>query len=326
MAADTPEVEELSSSNGRLRPVHAAGPIAGSIFALLGWAAVAHNSGSGWVQALGVVLGAVLVVGMIAPARFVSRAEIEVESSPQDAALGEPADIKVRTSTRLRIRPVSPKGPATFVGPVRASQPHSAQPGIDGETITIVPEHRGVLIAITVEVASAAPFGLLWWSKRTALALPAEMYVAPRPTTPLEAPPERDDTHGDSERRHAAMVGEPRGIRQYEQGDARRLVHWRATAHMGRLMVREMEEPTAEPITIRVSIPPDPTEADEVAGKALATVYLLLDRAQPVVLATHEPGKDRIAPVSGRREAGRRLARAVPFGSQPGSVTIDEPS
>jgi uncharacterized protein (DUF58 family) len=326
VAADTSEVEALSSSSGRLRPVHAAGPIAGSIVAMLGWAAVAHNSGSGWVQALGVVLGSVLVVGMIAPARFVSRADIEVESSPQDAVLGEPFEIKVKANTRLRVRPVSPKGPAAYVGPARPARVQSEEPPIDGQVITILPEHRGVLIAITIEIASAAPFGLLWWSKRTVLALPADICVAPLPTTPLEAPPERDDTRGDSERRHGAMIGEPRGIRQYEQGDARRLVHWRATAHMGRLMVREMEESTAEPITIRVSIPSDPTEADELTGKALATVYLLLDRAQPVVLVTHEPGKDRVAQVSGRREAGRRLARAVPFGSTTGSLTIDKPT
>ena len=94
-------------------------------------------------------------------------------------------------------------------------------------------------------------------------------------------------------------------------------------------MVREMEVPASEPVTVRVVLPADPDEADVLAGRAYATVLALIGRQRPVMLATHEPGGDRVALVTGARDAGRRLARAVPpgagSGSGQGSVTIEEP-
>jgi len=320
-------------SGGRLRPINALGPIAGCVFTLLAWAAVAHNSGSGWVQALGAVLGAVLLVGIVGPSWFVAHAVVDVEAAPSDAMVGEPLELTLVSNGRVRVRSVAPLGEATFVGsvaqarnvPARLFEPGEIAGGHDeGATLTIVPDHRGILIALTVEISSAAPFGILWWSRRTTLALPEEISVAPRPTDPLPAPPERDDTRGDSQSRRAATFGETRGVRQYEHGDARKTVHWRASAHTGRLMVREMEEPTAEPITVRVVLPSDEVEAENLAGRALATLFMLLERSRPVVLATHETGRDRVALVSGRRDAGRRLARAVAFGATPGSLTIEE--
>ncbi len=42
-------------------------PVAGSLVAVLAWAGVAHSSGSGWVQAVGALLAAVLFTGLVAP-------------------------------------------------------------------------------------------------------------------------------------------------------------------------------------------------------------------------------------------------------------------
>jgi len=72
-----------------------------------------------------------------------------------------------------------------------------------------------------------------------------------------------------------------------------------------------MERPTAEPVTIQVSLPPDREEAERVAEQALATVVQLLDRDTAVVLGTTELDGAVVAPVEDRREAGRRLALAV---------------
>jgi hypothetical protein len=79
-------------------------------------------------------------------------------------------------------------------------------------------------------------------------------------------------------------------------------------------MVRELERPSAEPVTVTVVLPPDPDEADGMAARALGTVGQLLDRGTPVVLATWELSGPVAAPVTDRRGAGRRLARAVPPG------------
>ena len=76
-------------------------------------------------------------------------------------------------------------------------------------------------------------------------------------------------------------------------------------------MVRELERPSAEPVTLTVVLPPDPQEADRVAERALGTITRLLERGSTVLLATLEASGPVTATVADRRAAGRRLARAV---------------
>lgn len=353
MAASDPGRTDLPRVKGRLRPVNAVGPIAGSAFAVLAWAAIAHNSGSGWVQALGIMLGSVLLVGIFAPALVVARTGVAVHAAPADGVAGEPLDLEMVATTRVRLRPVAPGGKAGFAGPCTRHPADSGTPSgqkrqpaevlIEGTpqvpaTLQVVPPRRGMLYKIEVDIASAAPFGLLWWSRRATLELPAEVCVAPKPADPLWLPPENDDSRGESQSRRPSTFGETRGARPYQHGDSKRAVNWRASAHTGHLMVREMEVPTADPITVRVVLPADPDDADRLAERAFATVLALIGRQQMVMLATHEPAGDRVALVTGARDAGRRLARAVPYGSgelsghgpdqgpSAGSVTIEEPT
>jgi uncharacterized protein (DUF58 family) len=316
---------ELTAKAGRLRPLHPVAPIAGSVFVVLAWAALAHNSGSGWVQALGAVIFAVLLVGLVAPARAVAKASITVKSSPMDAQVGEPFEIVATATSRVRVTPRKPNGKSGFIGPTETGW---KQDEVAEETckLTITPRRRGILLAVTVEVASAAPFGLMWWSRTTTLALPVEVSVAPQPTEAIALPAESDASSGEAEDRRLAQVGETRGVRTYQHGDSRRSVHWRSSAHTGHLMVREMEEPRSDPVTLRVVLPSDPEVADGLASQAMATILLLLEQLRPVMLATHEPNGDRVAVVTGPRDAGRRLARAIAFGGEPGSVTIGEVS
>jgi hypothetical protein len=77
-------------------------------------------------------------------------------------------------------------------------------------------------------------------------------------------------------------------------------------------MVRELESPMAEPVTVTVSLPPDGEAAERISETALGSIVLLLDRGIPVLLGTTETSGPLVAPVDDRRQAGRRLARAVP--------------
>jgi uncharacterized protein (DUF58 family) len=88
-------------------------------------------------------------------------------------------------------------------------------------------------------------------------------------------------------------------------------MHWPATAHAGELMVRELETPAAQPVTVTVTLPLDPEEAERVAEQAMGTVLRLLDRGTPVLLSTLETSGQVTEPVADRRTTGRRLARAV---------------
>jgi uncharacterized protein (DUF58 family) len=180
---------------------------------------------------------------------------------------------------------------------------------------------------VVVDVATAAPFALQWWTRRISLPLPSTLYIAPRRGQRIDFEPRPHDRTGDTSARVAADLGDPRGARPYRPGDDRRQVHWQAFAHTGELMVRERESPAAEPVSLQVTLPADPDEAERVAERALGTIAYLLDRGAPVLLGTIERSGPIRAPVEDRRSAGRRLAQALatpgdphtgPFSPSPG--------
>jgi len=305
-----------------VRPVRPAVPLVSCAGVLVAWGLVAHNSGAGWVQAVGDALGGVLAVGLVAPALVAARARIGIVESPGDGTAGLPVELVATSNTRLRVRPVDPPGPDAFVGPHRAPSVTRQRAGAVGaaegdigrantEWITLVPRRRGVHDHVVVEVASASPFGLLWWRKTVVVGLPRSLHIGPRLGRPLPLPGGREDTAGGGVLDATVAVGEPRGVRPYRPGDHRRFVHWPATAHSGELMVREMEGPTAEPVTLEVHLPADADAAEQVAERAMATVVELVDRGASVLLVTTEDGGPRTGTVGDRRSAGRRLARAV---------------
>jgi uncharacterized protein (DUF58 family) len=311
------------------RPRHVAGPLFGSIVTLGAWGLVAHNSGSGWVQAVGTLLAGVLVTGLLAPAVVVSRVRLRCEASPPDATVGVPAELTLRASHRVRVRPLAPPGPEVAIGP-RSAHGGAADPG---DPVNLIPARRGVTDRMVVEVATAAPFALVWWTRRVVVRLPTELHVGPRLGAPLPLPRRPDDRLGEESRPAPDLTGEPRGVRAYRPGDSRRRVHWPATAHHATLMVRETERPATAGVVIRVSLPADPEAADRTAERAYGTVTAALDRSVPVILTTLEVDGPRTKAVGDRRSAARRLARAVSTGGDHGpdlvegvDVTISDPS
>ncbi len=311
-----------------VRPVHPVVPLVSCGGVLLAWWLVAHNSGAGWVQAVGDVLAGILAVGLVAPAVVAARATVEVVAVPSDGTAGLPLELVARSGTRLRVKPLVPPGPETFVGPHRAPAGDRSRSAFGGaalhdggtgepgtEPVTLLPRYRGVHDRVALEVATAAPFGLLWWRKTVVVDLPRSLHIGPRLGRPLPLPGGRQDTSGGGVLDASVPIGEPRGVRPYRPGDHRRWVHWPATAHSGELMVREMEGPTAEPVTLEVHLPADADAAERMAEQAMATVVALVDRGASVLLATTEASGPKTGAVGDRRSAGRRLARAVGEGN-----------
>src|SRR5690348_16690886 len=120
---------------GRVHPTHPLAPIGVSVAVLGMWWLVAHNGGSGWVQALGDVVFGALFIGILGPCLMLVRAKVEVVTAPADATAGLPVQLKVRSNTRLRVRPLTPEGPEAFVGPARRGE---------GTELTLIPSKRGV--------------------------------------------------------------------------------------------------------------------------------------------------------------------------------------
>lgn len=287
----------------RVHPVAWIGPAAASIITLAAWVAVAHSSGSGWVQAVGALLGAFLLVGLVAPVWPARRAHLTCTASPSDGRAGRPVELTFEADRPVRVRPIFPAGPDNQAG--------GGQRGSRSVVLEVTPRRRGLLDAVVVEVGSSAPFGLLWWAREFELPLPRLLHVAPRtgPSThPLDTV---DDSPGEAAPRVPAGIGEPRGIRPYAPGDPRRAVHWPATSHAGMLMVREAERPTDEPVFVEVVLPREPAAAEAEAERVMAAVSESMARRQPVVLATREDTGRVVRLVVDPTDLGRRLARAV---------------
>jgi uncharacterized protein (DUF58 family) len=172
-----------------------------------------------------------------------------------------------------------------------------------------------------VRVASATPFGLVWWSKDVELALPTPVYVAPRLGAPLAGVEVPDQQRSGGLARERSVGGELRAVREYRHGDSPRRVHWPATAHGTTLMVRENEEALGSSVLVRADLPEEPAAAEARAERVLGTLAALLDAGVTVRLESTEAGGRRVeAVVPDRRHAGRRLAAACP------TAVLGEPS
>lgn len=107
-------------------------------------------------------------------------------------------------------------------------------------------QKRGVYRWHTVQVRTAAPFGLFWCRRSWDVSATAIVYptVLPLTTCPLV------DELGQEDRKHfcsrdrqtlATTEGITRALRPYRLGDPTRLIHWRTSARFGELKVRELE-------------------------------------------------------------------------------------
>ena len=301
--ADSPSIPRGLTLRRRAHPVAWLGPVAGTVIAMFAWAGVAHSSGSGWVQTVGALLGAFLLVGLVAPLAPARRVRMACTDCPTDAQAGRPLELTVEADRPVRIRPCFPTGPEL--------QASGHQRGTRSVVLRCTPARRGVLDAVVVEVASSAPFGLLWWARDVELRLPHPLHVAPRTGDSDQPHTSAVDAHGEALPPVPSGVGEPRGVRPYAPGDPRRAVHWPATSHAGMLMVRESERQTDDPVLLEVTLPADPAAAEAEAERMMAAVGACLARRRPVVLITREAGGRVVRAVADPVDLGRRLARAV---------------
>ncbi|HWF16759.1 MAG TPA: DUF58 domain-containing protein [Acidimicrobiales bacterium] len=296
------------------RPTRPLAPIGASIGILAIWWLVAHNGGAGWVQLLGDLVFGALLIGLVGPFFVLLRARVTLLVSPSDGTAGLPLELHIRVSTRVRVRMTEPQEIEVLVGPRERRAGTS-------DTITVVPTRRGVYETLTLDIASAAPFALQWWRRPVELRLPVALHIAPRRGRPVSVRDAPSDDLGERRHRRRVESGSFRGVAPYRAGDNRRLVHWPATAHVGQLMVRELERPTSSAVSVHVALPADPEEAERVAERALGTVAHFLELGAHVVLDTMEERGPVSAVVADRRSAGRRLASAVArsgSGSGPG--------
>ena len=106
----------------------------------------------------------------------------------------------------------------------------------------LIPEIRGVYSFDKFVISSYGPFGLFKFSR--SLAAKDELLVYPN--LPILSSLFLSGLTGagykySSKTRHNADASLPYNIREYRRGDNKKLIHWRSTARMNKLMVKELE-------------------------------------------------------------------------------------
>ncbi len=263
--------------------------------------AISQTTGAGWLTVLASVSAGTVAVGIVWPLILVRSTRFEI-SGPADAVAGRPFKLNVRVD-----RPTSGLQ-FEIVG--LTSDPVWAEPPAAG-TVEVTAQRRGVMQQVEVDVTCSAPFDLFTGRFRVGLNLPDPIYVAPQPH-PMQLPDRLlGGSGGDGGGAGGSGPGEMvRGLREYATGDAMRMVHWRASARRDHLLVKELEPPERPRLVLIVDV--SHTDAEKAAGEAAGLIQTARRQGHPVTLATYEPTGRLISDVGSTREAGRRLAAAIP--------------
>lgn len=157
---------------------------------------------------------------------------------------------------------------------------------------------RGVFEQGRVALTSGAPFGFARTSRSAGV--PTTMTVVPDwvdlPSFPILEPSSfpSDVLH---ERARTGAGQEYMGVREYRPGDPQRAVHWRSTARVGQLVVREFEEEVQSRVTLLIAgadtgDPPD-SAFEMLVGAAASIAIYALNTGHPVDLL--RPAEDDVS-------------------------------
>lgn len=173
----------------------------------------------------------------------------------------------------LAARPVEESGPARAESTVRASGaevrallaraeegvqrgrlvlPGRLEPGGDARLEWVFrPERRGRLRVELAGVGSLFPFGFL--RKELATEVRVDAVVRPAPLAyRRHGPGAPRRLRGEEQLARAGTGGDLLGLRRFAAGDSHRLIHWKASARSGDLLVRQLAEEAGEGYRLRV--------------------------------------------------------------------------
>ena len=234
-----------------VRPVAAVITPVGFVVAGLAVVALVLGFGLGWQEFvfLGMLLAAALLVSV---AFLFGRASygVLIELTPRRVVVGDRAMgrmVVTNTGTRAlapsRMELPVGRGVAEFsLPPMQPKQEH--------EELFAVPTHRRAVIeAGPAESVKGDAIGLLRRAQRWSH--PVELFV--HPLTIRLAPSAAGlvrDLEGQTSKRITNNDIAFHALRPYVPGDDRRYVHWRTSARIGQLMVRQFEETRRSQITI----------------------------------------------------------------------------
>ncbi len=316
---------------GPVRSLRIGSPLGWAV-ALIGVVAAVLAVVLGWNEMLAIAVLCLVVLVIAVP--FVVRSStyrVELELASSRVAVGTPA------VGRLIVRNAATRpAPATRVqlpvGNARAEfpVPRLAAAAEHDELFTIPTQRRAVLTLGPVTSVRSDPLDLL--RRRVDWTEPTELYVHPR-VIPLEG-----DTTGilrDLEGLPTRDLADDdvsfHALREYVPGDDLRYVHWRSTARVGALMIRQFEQTRRSHLVVALSTRRDEYRDDDEFELAVSitgsvglsavrdgkSVTLVVpDRVMPVRSATQLldalSGVDLSDHASTVAELGRSIATSTP--------------
>jgi len=239
-------------------------------------------------------------------------------ANPVDAVVGRPIPYVIEAPDLTR--PVLLVRPAQWpVSPRQTLALNAPDPG--GMTLASPP--RGVVTNLVFDLVAVGPLGLWDAACRVRIWFPVPLAVAPAPLAhDPDWPALRTLPVGETA---TVARGDDlfRGVRPYVRGDARRSVHWPATAHHGTLMVKERDGLEQVAIRIVVHLPVPDLAADLAAARAAWLVEQSLARGWLVHLVTVEAQVELVAPPPLLRPRGP-LPLPFPFPVMAPTRTVEQ--
>ncbi|MBT65130.1 MAG: hypothetical protein CML13_18185 [Puniceicoccaceae bacterium] len=165
---------------------------------------------------------------------------------------------------------------------------------------TFVPEKRGPFMVRLHGVESHFPFGFLL--KGLSALTEETIWVWPTRVDYSFSPTVDGRRHQTGvSRRQAGAGNDLLNVRNYEAGDPPRLIHWKATARMNRLMVRQLAQEGQSGFHVRVDVPDRDWNAEQVETLCSTACALAEDLFHAGRLETVSVGDEAVA-VRGLRE------------------------
>lgn len=167
-------------------------------------------------------------------------------------------------------------------------------------------ERRGLYRYDGMRISTKFPFALFRKSREAALGAEVLVFPAIKPVPDLIADDRRRP--GEDGDLRKGRGGEFHGLREWRDGDDARDVHWRTSAHAGRLMVREWEVESARRVSLVLnnlrSGETDDDGIEATVSLAASIADRLLDEHVEVELITHT---DRVPFARGPQQRWRIL-------------------
>lgn len=227
----------------------------GRVFVLvtLGVGAAAVNTGNNLLYlVLGMLLSLIVLSGVLS--ELVLRGLRIERRLPRRAFAGSPCVIELvvtngkrrAPSYSIEVEDVAPREPTDRRCYFLKVGPRSTESASYHRT----PSRRGVLLFEELRVRTRYPFGLFEKSRTFAAEAALVVYPAITRLARADAGEERAGPDVPIARRGAGA--EVSGLREYADGDDARAIHWRRTASLGRVVVRERQRDAARRLTLLV--------------------------------------------------------------------------